>query len=503
MKRPRSRRQPPILEAVKQRQEHQAREDEVARLRNLCAANPLAYETERRAAAERLDIRVSVLDRIVKAAAPAPAAGKTATTWPPPLAIAAEPVEGQALLVELISAIRRFVMLDASAALIAALWILFTWTFERIAETNPYLRIVSPTPECGKSTLLKVLRFLCRGGWLISRLSPSSFTRTLGKERRTLLLDEGDAFLNDNENMRNLLDGASDPDTATVSFSVKSGEDWNPVELNCFVPIAIASIGTLHGMQTVESRAIAIHSKRATPAELKMLAKGRRRELKATLEPLAAKCARWAQDNAEALKDTRPAMPDSLSGREQDKWEPLIAIADAAGGEWPERARAAALALARSESSDSLSITLLRDIKSVLAADPDRERWGSTELCEQLVAIETSPWASVARGKPITGARLARMLRPFGVYVRQDAAGSYYRAADFTDCFSRYLPDPPFQSATVPQVAGGVTENEISKCHSKNGDGTLKSATTPTGSAADGTMALSDPPIGDGEDLEL
>jgi hypothetical protein len=198
---------------------------------------------------------------------------------------------------------------------------LFTWVFEHFAETNPYLRIISPAPECGKSTLLKVIKLLARGGWLVSKITPSSFTRTMERERRSLLLDEGDAFLHENEIMRNVLDAASDPDTANISMSVKSGDDWIPAEFNVFVPIAIASIGMLRKMQTVESRSIHIHLKRATPTELKHFSKGRRRELKALLDPFAAKCARWATDNLNMLKsNARPTLPDAMTGREQDKW---------------------------------------------------------------------------------------------------------------------------------------------------------------------------------------
>ena len=168
------------------------------------------------------------------------------------------------MLTELIEAIRRFVLLDQTAALIVALWILFTWVFDHVAESNPYLRIISPTPECGKSTLLKVIKRLCRGGWLVAKITASSFTRTMERERRSLLLDEGDAFLHENEIMRNVLDAASDPDTATTSLSVKSGDDWIPAEFNVFIPIAIASIGMLRKMQTVESRSIHVRLKRAT-----------------------------------------------------------------------------------------------------------------------------------------------------------------------------------------------------------------------------------------------
>ena len=129
---------------------------------------------------------------------------------------------------------------------------------------------------------------------MLARVTPAAFSRTVHSERRTLLLDEGDAFLADNEVMRNHLDGASDPDTAHISVCFKAGDNWTPTEMDLYVPIAIASIGSLKGMRTVEERSIAVHLKRATAAEVKTLLKGRRQELKALLDPIAPRCARWA-----------------------------------------------------------------------------------------------------------------------------------------------------------------------------------------------------------------
>ena len=336
----------------------------------LAAMDSMQYDRVRKAEAKRLAVRPATLDAEVamlkkQHQAQAPAA-KESPQWSPAPKVWDTPVDGAALLTELIEAIRRFVLLDQTAALIVALWILFTWVFEQIAETNPYLRFISPAPECGKSTLLKVIKRLARGGWLVSRITVSAFTRTMERERRSLLLDEGDAFLHENEVMRNVLDAASDPETANISLSVKSGDDWIPAEFNVFVPIAIASIGILRKMQTVEGRSIPIHLKRATPVELKQLAKSRLREMKAVLDPLAAKCVRWAADNIQTLKGARPKLPDSMSGRDMDKWEPLIAIADAIGGEAGEAARLAAIAVSGGRADDApLGVALLADVRAL------------------------------------------------------------------------------------------------------------------------------------------
>ena len=80
---------------------------------------------------------------------------------------------------------------------------------------------------------------------------------------------------------------------------------------------------------------------------------------------LREKASRWAADNVEALKDAEPAMPADLNDRAADNWQALIAIADRAGGAWPEKARAAALKLSGDGEVDTIGTKLLAAIKAV------------------------------------------------------------------------------------------------------------------------------------------
>ena len=69
----------------------------------------------------------------------------------------------------------------------------------------------------------------------------------------------------------------------------------------------------------------------------------------------------------DALTDAEPDMP--VEDRAADVWEPLIAVADQAGGAWPERARGACLTLTgKAEADDaerSVSLRLLADLRTV------------------------------------------------------------------------------------------------------------------------------------------
>ncbi|MGD0290114.1 MAG: bifunctional DNA primase/polymerase [Candidatus Binataceae bacterium] len=475
----------------------------------LAALPALEYDTIRKQEAKRLSVRVDTLDAEVEkerkrhqAEHPEP---KPLPQWAPPPQVSLEPVDGAGLIADMIATIRRFVMLDETAALVASLWVLFTWVFEHTAETNPFLRVISPTPQCGKSTLFKVLSRLARCGWIVASITPSAFTRTMDRERHTLFLDEGDAFLHENELMRNVLDAASDPDTANHSLSVKSGDDWAPVQFNVYVPIAIASIGRLRKMHTVEDRSIALHLKRATPTELKQLAKGRRRELKAVLEPLAGKCARWAADNLDTLNNVaRPTLPDQMSGREQDKWEPLVAIADAIGPDWGERARAAAVKLsgAREDDSAPLGIALLADI-SGLFDEMATDRFSSKALCEALAALEGRPWGEYGKAqKPVTQNQLARLLKSFlivshTIRLPDGSTPKGYTRSDFEDDFTRYLPDSknpeaPISgnsnrhNATTQRVQGGSADFQSA---TKDACGASKNGSFPNGEKDCGGVA--------------
>ena len=112
------------------------------------------------------------------------------------------------------------------------------------------------------------------------------------------------------------------------------GDDWTPRQFSTWAPIALAGIGDQ--ADTIHDRSVTVKMKRKPKMQPVEKLRGNRDY---GFRELARKCARWAQDHVEALKDAEPVMPEVLHDRAQDNWEPLIAIADAAGGDWPKRAR--------------------------------------------------------------------------------------------------------------------------------------------------------------------
>ena len=120
-----------------------------------------------------------------------------------------EPVATDALLGNLVDAIRRHVVLSPAAADVVALWIAHTWVYQRF-DHSPRLGITSPTKRCGKSTLMEVLRLTCCRTLKADNMSASGVFRTVEALRPlTLLVDEADTFLRTPRNCAACLIAAS------------------------------------------------------------------------------------------------------------------------------------------------------------------------------------------------------------------------------------------------------------------------------------------------------
>jgi hypothetical protein len=209
-----------------------------------------------------------------------------------------------------------------------------------------------------------------------------------------------------------------------------------------FCPKAVAGIGELP--DTVADRSIPIRLRRRAKSE--PLARFRRRDAACALDPIRSAFEEWAA--SVDLREARPHIPDELEDRAADSWEPLLAIADEAGGGWPSRARSAALALsvAREEAERSIGVRLLADVRRVF----DERAAGtlfSRDLISALNAFDESPWGAFSDGTGIDARGLARLLRPYGVRPRDVRIGSEHAKGfsrdSLTDAWVRYCADPP------------------------------------------------------------
>lgn len=343
-----------------------------------------------------------------------------------------DPVDGAALLDELRRTFERFVVLPKGASTALALSVVLTHAYDAFTVC-PRVAITSPTKRCGKSTLLTLLSGLVPRPLPSVNMSAASLFRAVEEYHPTLLVDEADRFLGDKEDLIGLLNAGHYRPLAYVTRVVG---DANEVRaFSVWAPAIIALIGRLP--DTIADRSVSIPMRRKTKEEkVERLRLDRLGEL----ETLQRKAWRWAQDNMEALRAADPDVPSALHDRAQDNWRPLLAIADLAGGDWPEKARKAARILSATTNKDDedIAVTLLGDLRSIFKAR-EASRMATSDLLDALCAMEDRPWGDWKGGKPISPQGLARLLKRFNVSPRHERNWRGYIAADLTDAWGRYL----------------------------------------------------------------
>lgn len=318
------------------------------------------------------------------------------------------------------------------------------------AEASPILAITSPEKRCGKTTLLSLLSALVYRPASGAAFTRAAVYRVIEKYAPTLLIDEADTFLGkgSNDELRGVINSGHTRRMAHVWACV--GDNHDASRFSTWAPKAIACIGTLP--DTIADRSIEIRMRRRTKSD--RVPRYRERVV-ADLEDLRRKCRRWADDTIETLRLSDPIVPDELSDRAADSWATLLAIADAAGGNWPEIARESAKTLSGDGVADSATIRtdLLRDLHSIFNDAGNPEALSSASLLESLHSLEERPWPTYHRGKELSARGLADLLRPFDIgstNVRvDDKVLKGYKLEAFDDAFARYLPE---LSATPLQI---------------------------------------------------
>jgi hypothetical protein len=360
-----------------------------------------------------------------------------------------DPVDGASLLDEISNTIHRYIIADPPTIHAATLWIAFTW-FIDVVDVAPIANITAPEKRCGKTVLLSIFGKLACRPLQASNISAAALFRTIEKWKPTLLIDEVDTFLPENEGLRGVLNAGFTHDSAFVIRCV--GDENEPAAFNVWGAKALCGIGKLSA--TLEDRSIPFRLRRKLPGEHTIKI---RRTHEAMFNELTSKLARFAFDHQYAVGRSPLKDVVGLNDRANDCWEPLLAVAEVVGGHWPKRARNAAIALHGIEDeTPSIGVELLMDIK-VIFESLRVDRIHSTELLAALNADEEAPWATWNRGKPIVPRQLSNRLKDFGIKPKQlrigtEAGRNGYELADFKDVFERYKPSaPPFLPSTSLQ----------------------------------------------------
>ncbi|HEY5505074.1 MAG TPA: DUF3631 domain-containing protein, partial [Sedimentisphaerales bacterium] len=315
----------------------------------------MQYDQVRKIEAKALGVRPATLDATVKAARKGTEADDLPFT---DVDLWSEPVAPAQLLTDIATTIRRFIVCNEEVSHAAALWISMTW-FIDIVQVAPLAVITSPEKRCGKSLLLFLLGRLSARAITASNISPAALFRTIDAWQPTLLIDEADAFMKDNEELRGLLNSGHTRDSAYVIRTV--GENFTPTKFDTWGAKAIAGIG--HVADTLMDRAIVLELRRKLPHEKVERIRNAEQSL---FDDLCSKLARFAEDYSEEVRQSRPPLPNSLNDRAQDNWEPLLAIAMTASNEWLLTGTTAALRLSGGESaSQTIGTELLSDIQMI------------------------------------------------------------------------------------------------------------------------------------------
>jgi Protein of unknown function (DUF3631) len=419
---------------------------------------------------------------------------RTQSSDPPPI--------GE-VLDELAAFVRRFVVMSPAQADAIALWIAHTHCFDA-AEQTPYLAISSAEKRSGKTRLLEVLELLVARPWLTGRVTAAVLARKVDAERPTLLLDESDAAFKGEkeyaEALRGLLNtGHRRGGKSTVC--VGQGAEISYKDFSTFCAKAIAGIGKLP--DTVADRSLPIRLERRAPYE--RAERFRRRDVEAEVEPLRDALAKLGDIGMIVeLEVARPDLPAELDDRAQDAAEPLLAIADRAGDEWPARARRALVELhgGREIDDESVGVRLLADIQNVFG---DRDRLASSDLLGGLHGLDEAPWGDWY-GKPLSARALAKMLKPYGVHSRtvrfdDDSTAKGFLSEQFEGAWSRYIPgSPPSKGHKVTNRSGSGIEPDSETSQEPLCDG-LKSAANPHGERD--VTDVTDRDVGEAAEAEL
>ena len=269
--------------------------------------------------------------------------------------------DDDALLDDLLAALRRYVVLpDEDSAIAVTLWIAATHALPAF-ECAPRLVVSSPQKRCGKTRLLDVVHGTCHKPLATVDATIAAIFRSLGGDHPpTLIIDEADAIFGskkaaeNNEDLRKLLNAGHQRGKPAIRCV---GPLQIPTAFNVFAMAALAGIGGMP--DTITDRAVNITLRRRLVTE--KVAQFRSRRDGPKLAALRDRLAAWAAPRREVLAKAEPAMP--VTDRAADTWEPLIAIADAVGGDWPMKARMACTVLVaaavEADEDDELGIKLL------------------------------------------------------------------------------------------------------------------------------------------------
>jgi len=349
--------------------------------------------------------------------------------------------DGAQVLDDVLSILTRYVIFPSAEAADAATLYAAATHAQTAWEHATRLLVKSPEKRCGKSRLLEILRELVSLPRPTVNISAAALVRSIHPENPpVLIVDEADRLYGSkvkteaNEDLTAILDAGFARGWPYTRYNAARSmtEDFPTF---CMAMLATKGV-TLP--DTIEDRSVIISMRRKAPGE--EVASFRRRDVP-ELNDLRDLLHAWVAGCADELAKAEPEMP--VDDRAADCWEPLCAIADAAGDSWPGRARQACLVLTGTAEQTGVAdgVRLLADLRTIFG---DADARSTEQILIALLKVDESPWGDVD-GKPINAYGLSERLRPYGIRPRVVRIGEStprgYRRADLHESWTRYLPD--------------------------------------------------------------
>jgi hypothetical protein len=342
-------------------------------------------------------------------------------------------------------------------------------------DSTPRGAFLSAFPESGKTRALEATApLVCRPVSTVNASSNYLF-RKAGDDAGppTVLFDEIDTIFGpkakEHEDIRGFIN-AGHRKGATYGRCRVVGNSVLTEDLPCYAAVMMGGLGWLP--DTLLSRSVVIRMHRRLKSE--KVAQFRGRTSIPEGEAIGAQLAVWARSVFADAVTARPEMPEGVEDRQADAWEPLLVVADLAGGEWPELAREAAVALVKvnRETPPSLKLRLLQDSRLVFfqnlqEAARARPKGLLTEMVlSALHDLEDAPWKTINKGEPFTSVELRNRFFDYGVEPEQlrpcpgdnHTQRRGYPLGPFALAWRRYLPPLCLRPEAVTAVTGVTRE---------------------------------------------
>lgn len=329
------------------------------------------------------------------------------------------------------------------------------------------LVIKSPLKRCGKSRLLDLVAALAHNVLMTVNISVAALVRCISEtDPPVVVVDEADTIFakrrgersESSEDLRGILNAGHQRGRPYLRWDMNARKlDECPT----FAMAAIAGIGDMP--DTIEDRAVVITMRRRMRGETVTPFRSRRDNPR--LCDLRERLHARVSTNIHTLVEIEPTLP--VEDRAADTWEPLVAIADLAGGHWPDIARAVCTIMtsqAVATDDTTLGERLLADLRQVFDDPATKSMW-TTQLVEQLAELDEAPWATYRdkrKDPKINSREIGYLLRPYGIKSRVMRSGNQtrrgYHRDDLADAWDRYLTPPTEDPEPAPRTQSDTSE---------------------------------------------